>query len=257
MKIFDTNIVCYLFCFSGNGKKVDDDKSRPNSVTVGSTSTAATIASVAAAQQTRNAASSSAVDSYDSSPNQTAAPTPFSSPAVGHAALPSTSSMTQWPTPLSIEASSPFTPASPITLPEVPTSPTAREVNDQTPVLEGRTFEFVTGQDPNIFVNFTERTSVFMFYEKDSTPLGALFWNTEGKKEKQVGNSIALHHISDVSLGKGNKILQSPSLASVPANRCLAFYSRVRHQHVSLIAPSDSAQREWVKRMHNRSTCIS
>lgn len=146
-------------------------------------------------------------------------------------------------------------PLEPIHFPEIPFSPKSSEEDDTTALFNGHQIQLVTGNDPNVFVNFTQRQNIILFYEKDQTPMGTLFWNTSGTKDKQAGNQLPLHLISDLHVQKGNKVLQSPSLSDVSPDQCFSIQSNRLHQHHSFIT-KDSHQQHQIVTKHKSSHII-
>ena len=85
---------------------------------------------------------------------------------------------------------------------------------------------------------------VFVWYEREDGKLGTLYWCDLGSRTKVAGQSLQLHRISDVYLGKQAVEMKGPEVASYPSPNC--FSAIAKDKAVHLIAPSEAVRTTWL-----------
>ena len=66
----------------------------------------------------------------------------------------------------------------------------------------------------------TVRDIVLVFYEKDQTPLGSLYFCEPGSREKDPNTALALHTLTDMYLGKQSRAFKSPIASHAASEKC-------------------------------------
>ena len=85
---------------------------------------------------------------------------------------------------------------------------------------------------------------VFVWYEREDSKLGTLHWCDVGSRVKVPGQSLQLHRISDVYLGKQAAEMKGPEVATYPSHNC--FSAIAKDKAVHLIAPSEAVRTTWL-----------
>ena len=85
---------------------------------------------------------------------------------------------------------------------------------------------------------------VTVFYEREDSKLGTLYWSDVGSRAKLPAQSLQLHRISDVHLGKQFPEMKGPELSAYPSHCCFSISAKEKVVH--LIAPSEAVRTTWL-----------
>jgi hypothetical protein len=89
-----------------------------------------------------------------------------------------------------------------------------------------------------------ESKPVFLFFDPKAEKLGTMYWCDDGKREVVEGQSIPMHKISDVFLGKHSSIKERPELKDVRTAHMFTLASR--HTGVHLAARDAEQRAKWI-----------
>ena len=112
--------------------------------------------------------------------------------------------------------------------------------------VRGEEKELVNGTtvSANGVVSAMEKREVFVWYESADSKLGTLYWCDVGTKQRVPGQSLQLHRISDVYLGKQAVEMKSPEASPYPSHCCFSIIAKDKAIH--LIAPSEGVRTTWL-----------
>ena len=96
----------------------------------------------------------------------------------------------------------------------------------------------------NSGVGGVEKREVFVWYESADSKLGTLYWCDVGNKQRVPGQSLQLHRISDVYLGKQAAEMKSAEASPYPSHCCFSIIAKDKSIH--LIAPSEAVRTTWL-----------
>ena len=114
------------------------------------------------------------------------------------------------------------------------------------PATDARTEEkdVQNGGTVNGGVGSMEKREVFVWYESTDSKLGTLYWCDVGSKQRVPGQSLQLHRISDVYLGKQAAEMKSAEASPYPSHCCFSIIAKDKSIH--LIAPSEAVRTTWL-----------
>ena len=77
------------------------------------------------------------------------------------------------------------------------------------------------GREVTFFENeqLPTRRNVFLFYQQDGTSHGSFYWSDPGTRFANPQQSLALHTLTDIYVGKQTRILQNVIASNSPPDR--------------------------------------